>query len=327
MLIERGIPAEHIGLPGKVNLKIVTCLRRMLLRRRIEILHTHGFKSDILGYLATRSTRIKLVATPHGWSADEGLRIRFYELVSRSFLRKFDCIYPLSQALLEDFRRRRFPDRRLRLVLNAVDTGAFEECFNTRQPRQPADPFNVLFVGRLFRPKGVFELIDAFARLKVQCPAEIRFVGAGPERAALTRRGVKLGIGAHVRFVGEVSDVVPHLAWSSVLVLPSYSEGIPRTVMEAFCAGVPVIGTSIPGIRALITDQVTGALVPVADVAALARALEGFAANPKAAQRMAVNARQYILAHHSAKRQASEFEQEYRSLARGYACQHSKSSD
>jgi len=96
--------------------------------------------------------------------------------------------------------------------------------------------------------------------------------------------------------------------------------------MEAFCAGVPVIGTSIPGIRALITDQVTGGLVPIADVPALARALEGFAANPKAAQSMAANARQYILAYHSAKRQAREFEQEYRGLARRDACQYSKSS-
>jgi glycosyltransferase involved in cell wall biosynthesis len=86
--------------------------------------------------------------------------------------------------------------------------------------------------------------------------------------------------------------------------------------MEAFCAGVPVIGTSIPGIRALINDETSGLLVPVGDPVSLSRALERVAADPVLAHRMAENARQYVLDHHSAERQATEFEEEYRSLLR-----------
>jgi glycosyltransferase involved in cell wall biosynthesis len=317
LLTGQGIDCEHIPMPGKLNFKAVAWLRRILIRRRIEILHTHGMKSDIMGHLATRGTPVKLVATPHGWSADEGLRIRIYEMMSRAFLRSFDRIYPLSPALLHDLRRRGFDEQRLKLILNAVDTAAFELCFQSRRPRRPADPFNILFVGRLFRPKGVFELLEAFAGMKVDCPVELRFVGGGPEHAALASRCSDLGLDTKVRFVGEVHDVGPHLIWSSVLALPSYSEGIPRAVMEAFCAGVPVIGTSIPGIRALITDGMNGLLVPVGDSASLSRALELIASHPERAQCMAENARQHVLNHHSAERQAREFEQEYQSLLAG----------
>jgi glycosyltransferase involved in cell wall biosynthesis len=314
MLLSQGHDAEHIAIPGRLNPKAVVHLRRILIRRGIEILHTHGFKSDIIGYLATRGLGTWLVATPHGWSADEGLRIRLYESVSRIFLRRFDRIYPVSPRLLEDLRERGFRDARLRLVLNAVDTAAFDECFQLRQARRIGEPFHVLFVGRLCRPKGVFELVDAFARARFDCPAQLHFVGEGPEQFALEARCRKLGIQSKVRFVGEVSSVAPHLKWGSVLVLPSYSEGIPRAVMEAFSAGVPVIGTSIPGIKQLITDRITGALVSVGNVDSLVRALERLASYPEAAHEMAGNAREYILAKHSARRQAAEFEHEYREL-------------
>ena len=314
MLLGQQQDAEHIAIPGKLNPKAVVYLRRILVRRGIEILHTHGFKSDILGYLATRGLGIRLVATPHGWSADEGLRIRLYESVSRIFLRRFDRIYPVSPRLLEDLRERGFREERLRLVLNAVDIAAFDDCYRLRTPRRAGEAFHALFVGRLCRPKGVFELLEAFAQAKFDCPAQLHFVGEGPEQSVLAARCRELGIESKVRFVGEVTNVAPHFQYSSVLVLPSYSEGIPRAVMEAFSAGVPVIGTSIPGIKQLITDRVTGALVTVGSVGSLVRALERLARDPDTAEAMAENAREYILAKHSARRQATEFEQEYRNL-------------
>lgn len=313
----RGHEAEHIAIPGRFSLRAVGQLRRVLRERRIEILHTHGFKSDVMGFFASRGLPVALVATPHGWSADEGFRIRVYESISRLFLRNFDRIYPLSPALLEDLRRRGYPDRKLRLILNAVDTAAFEACFDARRVRLPGESFHVLFVGRLCRPKGVFELIEAFARATVPCKMELRLVGDGPELRTLEARCRELGMESNVRFVGAVDDVSPHLQWSSVLVLPSHSEGIPRVLMEAFSAGVPVIGTAISGIQQLVSDGVTGLLVQVGDVDGLAHALVRFATAPDDAQRMADKAREVVLTHFSAKRQAREFEHEYRHLLTG----------
>jgi len=158
MLIQEGWDAEHIALSGKLNLRALIELRRILNRRRIQVLHTHGFKSDVMGYLATRGSNIKLVSTPHGWSGDEGARIRFYELVSRVFLRRFDRIYPVSVGLLEGLRERGFPERRLHLIVNAVDDAPFADCFEARRSRRADEPFNVLFVGRLCRPRSSHQI-------------------------------------------------------------------------------------------------------------------------------------------------------------------------
>jgi len=81
--------------------------------------------------------------------------------------------------------------------------------------------------------------------------------------------------------------------------------------MEAFAAGVPVIGTAIPGIEQLVHDGTTGLLVPVADVPSLQRALERLAGDPRLAERMAGNARRLVVEKFSARRMAREFEREY----------------
>jgi len=310
----RGFTATHLPIAGKLNPKAIIALRRLLIDQQVDIVHTHGFKCDVLGYLATRGLPIRVVSTPHGWSAHEGLRIRLYEAISRLFLRRFDRIYPLSPSLTEDLIKRGFEKRRLRLILNAVNAAAFDRSFNNRKARRAGDPFHILFVGRLCRPKGVFELLEAIAQAWFDCPIEVRLVGDGACRYALEDHAKALGIANKIHFVGAVNQVVSHFEWSDVLVLPSHSEGIPRVIMEAFAAGVPVIGTAIPGIQQLVEEDSTGMLVPVHDTDALVKALIRMSENPEKAQRMTLNARRLVLEKFSARRQAAEFESEYINL-------------
>ncbi|MES2352843.1 MAG: glycosyltransferase [Pseudomonadota bacterium] len=312
---QRGFQVSHLPIPGKINPKAILALRRVLINQKINILHTHGFKSDVMGYFAARGLPIRLVATPHGWSADEGIRIRFYEAVSRFFLRRFDRIYPLSAPLLEDFHRRGFARGQLHLILNAVDISAFDRCFSSRKRRRLTDTFRILFAGRLCRPKGAFELLEAMARAHFYCPVELRLVGDGPQRQELESYALALGIGSKIYFTGSVSQIIPHLQWADVLVLPSHSEGIPRVIMEAFAAGVPVIGTAIPGIQELIQDDSTGRLTPIRNADALASVLGRAAVEPEQSWKMAIKARQVIMERFSAQRQALEFEREYAQLA------------
>lgn len=307
----RGHTSIHLPIAGKLNPKAIIALRRLLMDEHIDIVHTHGLKSDVLGYLATRGLPIHLVATPHGWSAHESLRIRAYESISRLFLRRFDRIYPLSPSLEEDLIRRGFKGNRLRLILNAVNASTFDRCFNNRRIRKSGDPFHILFVGRLCRPKGVFELLEAIAQAWFDCPIEVRLVGDGACRQQLEDYTRALGIANKVHFIGAVNQVLSHFEWSDVLVLPSHSEGIPRVIMEAFAAGVPVIGTAIPGIQQLVEEDSTGTLVPLRNSDALVKALIRISEHPDNARRMAINARNVVLEKFSASRQAREFEAEY----------------
>ncbi len=88
-LQREGFAAHHLALGGKLAWRQIRAIRALLVERRIDVLHTHGFKSDILGYLSSRGLRIGLVTTPHGWCDHESLRIRAYEAVGRAFLRVF----------------------------------------------------------------------------------------------------------------------------------------------------------------------------------------------------------------------------------------------
>ena len=309
-----GYKVEHLAISGKMNANAIIGLRKLLVEHDINILHTHGFKSDIIGYLASRFLPLRLVSTPHGWSQKEGLRIRVYEAISRVFLKRFDHIYPLSPALYEDLLSRGFAESQLRLILNAVDSGVFDSCFANGKCRQPDDPLHILFVGRLCRPKGVYDLLEAFAITRLNCKTELCLVGDGPEKEYLHAYSEKLGIDSRVRFVGSVSQVEPYFRWSDVLILPSYSEGIPRVIMEAFAAGVPVIGAAIPGIQQLILDGSTGLLVTPGLVTSLAKQIERVAESPMESYEMSLKARQLVLEKYSAKRQAIEFQQEYTRL-------------
>jgi glycosyltransferase involved in cell wall biosynthesis len=311
LLLCEGLPAEHISVPGKLNPRAVLQLRRLLLRYKIDILHTHGSKADVLGYFATRKLSVRLVSTIHGWSSSEGLRIRVYEAIGRVFLKRFDCVYPLSPALLEDLLRCKFSPSRLHLILNGIDLSGLDYRFNKRRP---GDALSVLFAGRICRPKGVFDLIRGFAKTRCSAPVRLTIVGAGPDRPEAEELARKIGVADRVKFVGAVPSIAPYLLESHVLVLPSYSEGIPRVVMEAFAAGVPVIGTAIPGMRQLVEHEITGLLVPTGEPVSLASALERMCEDPELAQRMASMARQVVNEKFSACRMADDFQEEYRRL-------------
>lgn len=311
LLLSEGFQTTHIRIPGKLNPRAVLKLHRLLQELDVDILHTHGFKSDVLGYLATRSLRVGLVSTVHGWSADEGLRIKSYEAIGRIFLKQFDRVYPLSPALLQYLQERAFDPLRLRLVLNGVDLSGIQFKFNVRRP---GDPFSILFAGRVCRPKGVFDLLQAFAQAKFDVPANLVFVGDGYDLSSIVELSRKLGVENRVRCVGAAPSISPFLAESHAVVLPSYSEGIPRVLMEAFAAGVPVVGTAIPGIRQLVNDGVNGILVPVGAPPVLARALERLCRDPDMANRMANAAHDTVVEKYSAQRMAQDFKIEYQQL-------------
>lgn len=309
-----GVDATHIDAPGKLSLAGIAALRRYLRDRGIDILHAHGFKSDVVGLLAAAGLPVACVTTLHGWSADEGLRIRAYESIGRFALRGYRRIYPLSPALEKQMLDLGFPSERIRLILNAVDTRAFDAGFAKRTLRGAGEAFRLVFVGRMCRPKGVADLIEATSRVRLDVPLEVSYLGDGSERAEFEALAERLGVAARSKFPGAVDDVSAYLDAAHALALPSYSEGIPRVVMEAMAAGVPVIGTDIPGIRQLVSDGDTGMLVPVGNPDALARAIERMAADPGEAMRMAERARAVIDERFSAARMAREFEADYAGL-------------
>lgn len=148
----------------------------------------------------------------------------------------------------------------------------------------PDGPVTFLFVGRLLRDKGIYEYVEA-CRLLLEKRLPARFQILGPLDSnpnALTADQVHAWMreGA-VEYLGEAKDVRPALRSAHVLVLPSYGEGTPRSVLEAMSMGRAIITTTAPGCKETVRDQVNGFLVPVKDAQALAEALQRLVQHPE----------------------------------------------
>jgi glycosyltransferase involved in cell wall biosynthesis len=135
-----------------------------------------------------------------------------------------------------------------------------------------------LLIARLLRDKGVGEFVQAARQLRVRFP-RIRFQllgAAGDEnRTAFDRASVERWVGERiVEYLGETDDVRPFIAQADCVVLPSYREGMPRTLLEAAAMGRPMVASDVPGCRQIVRDGDTGLLCPPRDAEGLARAIE-----------------------------------------------------
>jgi glycosyltransferase involved in cell wall biosynthesis len=146
------------------------------------------------------------------------------------------------------------------------------------------DPICFIFVARLLKEKGIYDFIAAAEIVKAAFP-DVRFMilgGVDINPTSVTSREVEAWkMSGLVEFLGQVSDVRPWLAQSSVFVLPSYREGLPRSTQEAMATGRPVITTDVPGCRDTVIDGENGFLIPVRDPSALAKAMLRFVSNPQ----------------------------------------------
>jgi len=160
----------------------------------------------------------------------------------------------------------------------------------TAMPPAEASPV-FLMIARLLRDKGVLEFVDAARYIKAVHPkARFQLLGtAGSKnRSAIAMTTVKGWVAEGVmEYLGTTSDVRPAIAAASCVVLPSYREGAPRTLIEAASMSRPVITTDVPGCRAVVDRDVSGFLCEVRNAESLATAIERFLAlSPEEQQAM-----------------------------------------
>ena len=261
---------------GRLSLKAIGLLREFVRSNRIDVLHTHGYKTDILGWLGTWGTPCKVITTPHGWSADAGVTLMVYEALDRIAFYGLDAVVPLSADLHAGLRRLPGLSRKLHLIENGLDISELDST-HTLAPElircRDSGCRVIGYIGQLIPRKGIETLIRAFAALQFENRV-LCIVGEGPQRSDLESLVRRMGEGERVRFFGYRPDRIALLKGFDVFVLSSSLEGIPRCVLEAMAAGIPVIGSDIPGCRELIEAGKTGLLFEPGDVGGLTAALQ-----------------------------------------------------
>ncbi|MBO5490044.1 MAG: glycosyltransferase, partial [Desulfovibrio sp.] len=170
-------------------------------------------------------------------------------------------------------------------------------------------------VARLLEAKGLPEYAEAARLLKAKYPAA-RFQVLGPQEQGLgsvsperMRQWQESGC---IEYLGETRDVRPFVAAAHVLVLPSWREGTPTSIMEGMSMGRPAVVTDAPGCREVVRDGVNGRLVPLRDPQALAAALESFIAAPESIARMGAAGRELALTEFDAEKVAARILEDMR---------------
>ena len=179
---------------------------------------------------------------------------------------------------------------------------------------QPIDPMSRTFVsvGRLCPQKGQLLLIDALARVvRGGVDARLVLVGDGELRPLVERRIAEADLGGHVEITGYASEaeVRRHILAARALVLPSFAEGLPMVIMEAFALGRPVVSTYIAGIPELVRTGENGWLVPAGNTEQLAEAMLAVLEAPaQKLDAMGEAGRQQVIQRHNTSIEAQELE-------------------
>lgn len=304
---------HRIPLKHRFDLAAIRQLCSIIRSREIDVIHTHGYKSDILGLIAARRCNIKAVSTPHGFSGQVGMKLRLFIKAGIYSYRFFDRVAPLSPELLQDVRGFGVPESRISYIANGVDLSELDPY--GKSVDNDTESLHLGYVGQLIPRKGLMDLIEVFHRLWQNHPGiRLTLVGDGSQRRELEAHARSLPCGDRIRFLGFQPDRLPILNTLDLFLMTSRLEGIPRCMMEAMAIGVPVAAYDIPGVDELVTHGRTGMLAPLGDVASLAAECDALIREPALRQQLAVNARRMVEERYSAERMATEYLALFRSL-------------
>ncbi|MFN8473389.1 MAG: glycosyltransferase family 4 protein [Anaerolineae bacterium] len=209
--------------------------------------------------------------------------LRAEQLLARGMDRYIAVSHALARRLREAVD---LPAEKLQVVHNGIPLAPYAATTPQTHAWRPSNTRQrprVLTVARLHPQKGLSYLLRAACSVS---DATFALAGDGPEREALETEVRERGLADRVVFLGHRTDVPALLAQSDLFVLPSLFEGLPLSVLEAMAAGKPVIATAVGGTGEAVTDGETGLLVPPADSAALASAIQRVLSDPALSHRL-----------------------------------------
>lgn len=315
-----GIEVIELNKKEGKDLRLPFRLAGIMRRRRIDLIHVHNSWPLFAGAAAALLGRIPgRIFTEHGRQWPDLKRTMRTE---RIFLSRFQAVVPVSHAAgrgLSDYLG--ITDKRLHVIHNGV------EDFSQSNLLPPADLFQnqagptVGFLGRLEPVKGVEVLIKATKRAVQSIPnLRVLICGEGAQEDALKQLTAELDLTKNIVFTGWRYDAPQILTGLDALVLPSLSEGLPMTVLEAFSLAIPVVATEVGGVPEVVTDGKNGLLAPPDNPEALAEVLVKMLSDDQMRTQMGIEAQKTYRRQFSIERMVGEyealFEQVYSSTGR-----------
>ena len=292
-------PARRIGQ--------ISQMVRLFCEGHFDVVHTHNTYPHLYASLAARLAGVPIVVnTRHGQRAGHGWK-------SRTQFRWASHLVDRIIAVSDDAARLcveadGVAARKVTRIWNGIDLSDFSFT-------GPAAAPIAISVARLSAEKDIPTLLRAVALAVREVPdLRLKLVGEGAERAKLEGLTRELRITSCVEFLGERTDVPNLLAQAGFFVSSSLTEGISLTLLEAMAVGLPVVATAVGGNSEIVTDGVTGQLVPPGNPAALAQAIVSMCRNEDRRHALGHAGRDRVTEHFEVRRMVSDYECLYRQL-------------
>ncbi len=283
-------------------LRAVRRLTKFLRSRNYDVVNSHNRNASIIARVAAWRAQVPSnIYTAHGFYFHDDQRpLGYHATVALEGVLARMTDFTLSQSQ-EDIELMvgtgRIRSEAIAHIGNGIDldrfTGALDRAASERSLGLRSDRFRVAALGRLVQGKGFQDLLEAFAQFRRRCPsAELLQIGGNieqdvsPFEAQYRDRVRALGVEDAVVMTGITDQVPAYLATADLFVLPSYREGMPRTVLEAMATGRAIVTTDTPGCRETVEVGGNGFLVPTQDPDALAEAMARFIEEPSLAETM-----------------------------------------
>lgn len=305
-----GLSVRMVHCRGRADWRAVRQIEECIQEDGIELLHTHGYKADLYGYIAARRSCKPIVATCHNWLGGTAA-LGIYNHLDRMVLKRFNALAAVSDSVAQRLLDSGASAKKIRTIANGIDVQAFERGYPL--PALTFDGSKVVgMVARLDLQKGFEYLLRAARDLCVAFPAlKVVIVGDGPDRKPIEDMIQRFGLLSNVILAGQYSDMPGIYAAMDVFVLPSLNEGLPMTILEAMAASKPVIATRVGAISSVIKDGETGLLLEPGDAHGLRSAVARLLSQPDLRRRIGAAAHNWVSRNYTSEAMALKYRQMY----------------
>ncbi len=336
------LPVEIFDCKGRFDIKTILSIRYFLRENKIDIIHSHGYKSNFYGLLSSLNMGIKNVATCHTWYSIS-LKLKFYERVDKLLLKRFNKVIAISEELKHNIIECGISKKKILVIDNGIDIGNEEEyqkqgteALGHKGKIEPdggermakdrrvkireefgirKDEKVVGIIGRLANSKGHIYFLEAAKKILTVFPnTKFLIVGDGPLMKDLKLKVGSLRLENKVIFTGIRRDIPEILDIIDVFVMSSLKEGMPIVLLEAMAARKPIVATRVGAIPEIIKDGYTGLLVEPGDEKKLADLIVGLLKDKEKASFLAQNGYEKVINEFSSKKMAEKYIKIYKSI-------------
>ena len=274
-LRENNIPYRLIQHRSKFDFSPLWSILQIVKEEGCTIIQTHNYKPHFFGYLTSRIRKLPWVAVEHGFT-DTAPMMHWYNKMTTFLLAKAERVITVAPSLFSYFEKRR-SGKPTAMIPNAVDKQFLKQATPplTIRERYGLSEDTIVFgcFGRFSKEKGHSLLIDAFNILKMHNNWHLLLVGSGHEEEAIKDKVHSLGLNEKISFCGYCSTMKDYYEAIDVLLISSFSEGLPNVLLEAMSCGKPALATKVGAIELVLRDKETGWLIDAGEVTQFTEAL------------------------------------------------------